>query len=209
MEERIDLTNLKNNKIERIHHLNRYKLQNQFVYGDILDIACGIGYGSSILVKNKKIKSYTGADISPDAIKIAHQTFSNYKTSFVQADINQTPFKKQQFDCVICNETIEHLPQPTLAIQEISRLVKDHGIFTGTVPSKYYDKFFEQKWGVKNQYHKTQFTRKSLTALLKNHFKFVSVFSCTEDIVTRLHRLNPKNSQTKTTKLEANKMPIP
>ena len=37
-------------------HLERYALVRQFLYGKVLDIACGVGYGSYLLAKNPDVK---------------------------------------------------------------------------------------------------------------------------------------------------------
>lgn len=52
------------------------------------------------------------------------------KTRFcnVIADIQYLPFKDRVFDRVFCLSVLEHVADPVLAIQELSRVLKIHGI---------------------------------------------------------------------------------
>ncbi|MBQ5666857.1 MAG: class I SAM-dependent methyltransferase, partial [Oscillospiraceae bacterium] len=63
--------------------LERYMYARQFVYGDVLDIACGVGYGSYLMSKNPDVKSITGYDRSEKAIDQAKNNFCTEKTMFV------------------------------------------------------------------------------------------------------------------------------
>ena len=53
---------------------------------------------------------------------------------FVQADIIELPFKDKAFDYVIANQIIEHIPEPTRALDEIARVGRRGYI---SVPSEF------------------------------------------------------------------------
>lgn len=52
----------------------------------------------------------------------------------VQADICNLPFSNQQFDWVVCNHVLEHIPNDKIAMQEIYRVLKPGGIAILQVP---------------------------------------------------------------------------
>jgi len=52
-------------------HHHRYQIAEQQSFGDVLDISCGVGYGSKLILRNPKVTSYLGIDVSPDAISQA------------------------------------------------------------------------------------------------------------------------------------------
>ncbi|NCC70533.1 class I SAM-dependent methyltransferase [bacterium] len=92
-------------QITRYYFANKIIPQNQ----EILDIACGTGYGTNLL-SNNALK-ITGVDISKKAIKYANRHYKNEKTNFIISDIfsfNQTS------DYVVSFETVEHIPSTIL-----------------------------------------------------------------------------------------------
>jgi len=54
----------------------------------------------------------------------------------VEGYSNELPFQKDYFDKVIMTEVLEHLPDDILnkTLDEVYRVLKVHGVFTGTVP---------------------------------------------------------------------------
>ena len=113
MDERIFLTKPQLLEIEeqiRIsRHVARYALLRQYAYGNILDVACGCGYGSHLLATNPDVAHVTGVDASGDAIAHAVEHFSNPKVSFVESGIERYT-SDRRIDLIISVETIEHLP---------------------------------------------------------------------------------------------------
>ena len=88
----------------------------------ILDIGCGIGiYDFNILKRFSKAK-IIGIDISKSQIdlaaKIAKENNFNGRIFFVTGDIEELEIN-DNFNYIICTEVIEHLPDPTKAIDNI------------------------------------------------------------------------------------------
>ncbi len=54
----------------------------------------------------------------------------------VKADICNLPFKDNQFDFIICNHVLEHIPDDTKAMQEVYRVLKQGGMAILQVPYK-------------------------------------------------------------------------
>lgn len=51
------------------------------------------------------------------------------------SDICAIPEVDASFDCILCSEVLEHIPYPSDAIKELSRLIADHGTLIITAPS--------------------------------------------------------------------------
>jgi SAM-dependent methyltransferase len=49
-------------------------------------------------------------------------------------DITAIPIEEGSFDCVICTEVLEHVPQPERVIQELARILKPGGLLALTAP---------------------------------------------------------------------------
>jgi ubiquinone/menaquinone biosynthesis C-methylase UbiE len=46
----------------------------------------------------------------------------------VKADICDLPFEDNQYDVILCNHVLEHIPDDTKAMQELYRVLKPGGI---------------------------------------------------------------------------------
>ncbi len=52
----------------------------------------------------------------------------------VKADICDLPFEDNTFDFILCNHVLEHIPNDTLAMQELYRILKPEGIAILQIP---------------------------------------------------------------------------
>ena len=92
-------------------HLARYEYARQFVAGlDVLDVACGTGYGSQMLA-DAGAKSVLGVDISREAIEFARGHHASDRTRFELGDAqNLYDIPREKFDAIVSFETVEHVP---------------------------------------------------------------------------------------------------
>jgi 2-polyprenyl-3-methyl-5-hydroxy-6-metoxy-1,4-benzoquinol methylase len=96
-------------------HLIRYIHVLDLVYDkDVLDVACGTGYGMYLM--SYFAKSVSGYDISKEAIEEAKLFPYKCPICLEIRDLQQpTSFsndKAKEFDIITCFETIEHLEKP-------------------------------------------------------------------------------------------------
>jgi SAM-dependent methyltransferase len=112
--ERIVMTRSELETIEddmlRRRHVERYAIVRQFMYGRIVDCACGVGYGTWLLAKNPDVRHAYGVDIDGEAIQAARSEFASPRVEFLQGDI--ASMKLEAIDVLVSLETIEHLPDP-------------------------------------------------------------------------------------------------
>jgi SAM-dependent methyltransferase len=116
-------------------HIERYEFAARKLRDakSILDIACGVGYGSRLLKESLPAALVTGVDSSADAIEYANDRYALPGLTFRVAD--GMTFDDGPFDAVVSLETIEHLPDPQPFIQRVTtRLLRPGGIFIGSVP---------------------------------------------------------------------------
>lgn len=74
-------------------HINRYHFASRLVRNkEVLDIACGTGYGSDYLIKNGA-ESVIGVDISEEAIDYANNNYKNENLTFIIGDATKLPFE--------------------------------------------------------------------------------------------------------------------
>lgn len=176
-------------------HTSRYLHILPYLYGEVIDCACGIGYASELLKTNSHIDSYVGVDIDRDSIEFAIKNYAveEKNISFSYGSIMNLEYEDSCFDCFISMETLEHLIEPDNALLEIKRVLKPSGIFAGSVPIDAYEDRCSLVYGA-NPYHVQKFSLERLTALLKHNFSHVYLMKSTREVVTRfesvLHKPN-------------------
>jgi SAM-dependent methyltransferase len=103
--------------------------------GNVLDIACGAGYGSFQLSQSEKYaqSKITAVDIDQTAIDYANKRYSNPAIHFVCAD---ALFYVDQgaYDTIISLETIEHIKDTGLFVKKLHSLLKKDGALIVSAP---------------------------------------------------------------------------
>ena len=93
----------------------------------ILVVGCGSGLEAAILAQRLGAK-VTGIDVmtSFDPIAARH-------ARLLTCDARSLPFRAETFDYVYSFHALEHIPQPSLAVREMHRVLRpDGGFFVGT-----------------------------------------------------------------------------
>jgi len=115
--------------------VEKYNLQNK----RILEIGCGRGGFAIFLSKlNNGANEIVACDFSQAAVDKGAAYATGLGITNVQwrcADIQNIPFDTSSFDVVISCETIEHVPNPAKAVQELSRVLKPGGKLILTTPN--------------------------------------------------------------------------
>jgi len=100
----------------------------------VLDLGCGEGFLISFLPKVRRV---VGIDISQVALKRAREILRNKPDVQLKwGDAQNLDFPNESFDKIICSETLEHLPGPKKAMEEIHRLLKKNGLAVICVPDE-------------------------------------------------------------------------
>ena len=101
-----------NQMLEQIrlkNHIERYQLIKKYCYGNVLDIACGVGYGSYLLSNNPEIANVHGVDINQSAIQFAQSEYE------VEDNVTFECCPIQEYDghhnVIVSLETLEHLEE--------------------------------------------------------------------------------------------------
>lgn len=117
-------------------HMARYAFAVKHVApGVVLDMACGVGYGSYYLAQNTgpEVSKIIAVDISPDAIAYAKQRYQHPKIEFLCADATRFT-SGREFQTIVSLETIEHIPDPARFIAHLKTLLDANGTLIGSVP---------------------------------------------------------------------------
>ncbi len=118
----------------REFHQQRYRFASRFCEGkQVLDAACGTGYGTHILAETAD--SVCGVDLCAEAIRYARSMYGAAKIHFEQSCVELTNFPDQSFDVVVSFETLEHTLSPAAALEELTRVLRPDGTAVLSVPN--------------------------------------------------------------------------
>ncbi len=153
-----------------LEHMTRYGFAAQFVKNKVvLDIACGSGYGVSLLKKAGADK-VIGVDISAETIDYCRDKYSDSLVEFHVGHVEKIPLKDHSVDVAVSFETIEHVNAAAQVkfLQEIRRVLRPHGIFVVSTPnSRVYPKG--------NAFHLKELDPQEFGAILRENFKHTTL----------------------------------
>ncbi len=150
-------------------HIHRYVMAGDVVLGkNVLDAACGEGYGTSLLAE--KAGTVIGVDISEQSVSHASQRYQADNVSFQQADCKDLPFSDGQFDCIVSFETLEHMDDHESLIREFKRVLAPDGFLLISSPDK---AIYTDKQKNDNPFHVRELYRSEFEELLGREFSAV------------------------------------
>lgn len=140
----------------------RYSFCNKYIKDKIvLDIPCGVGWGSSLL---KGYKELYGVDISEKAISKAKRKYP--RINLKSGKMEKIPFNEDFFDVVICLEGIEHVTflEGQKFFEESKRVLKNDGNLIITTPL-----LINEKYHSGNKYHLCEYKEEEFIEIVKGH----------------------------------------
>jgi 2-polyprenyl-3-methyl-5-hydroxy-6-metoxy-1,4-benzoquinol methylase len=145
-------------------HLVRYAIaMNYCSMNDVLDIACGTGYGTDLL--GSVSNSITGGDNDIQTLDYARDKYGlNLKEIDLEQQTIQQIFKKK-FNIIVSFETIEHLVNPQFFLDGVKKSLSENGLFIFSIPVQN-----------RGSYHKHLYTYEQAAILGNNKFKTVRTF---------------------------------
>ena len=151
-----------------IEHESRYRWAEGLARGrDVLDVACGVGYGTSVLAR-AGAKQALGVDVSPEAVGEARERAGDL-AEFVVGDLHNLPCEDRSFDLVTCFETIEHVADPGRALDELRRVLRPGGLLLLSSPNR--DVYISG-----NPFHVHEYTPVELHDALSARFEHASLY---------------------------------
>ena len=129
---------------------------------DVLDIPCGMGWGTSLL---KGCRTLYGMDVAEDAVAEATKRYGR-RIQFCIGDMAQLDFADTSLDVVICLEGIEHVPEEVgeSFIRESARVLRPNGTLLLSSPHCH----TQEHSG--NPFHLKEYRPEELTELLQTRY---------------------------------------
>jgi 2-polyprenyl-3-methyl-5-hydroxy-6-metoxy-1,4-benzoquinol methylase len=145
-------------------HIARYAFAAQFASGaDVLDVGCGVGYGSQFLAK-ADAKSVLGVDISSEAIEHARKHFFHPAVTFSVQDATAIATDGDH-DLITCFELIEHVEEQQQVLDRIKVALRPGGLLAISTPRPLDD--------IRTHFHVHEMSFEELHGMLKQRFRYV------------------------------------
>jgi len=135
-----------------------------------LDLGCGSGEFSKKLQDMFGVPETWGIEGNPDAAKIAKESIENLLCGDVNLLVEQLP--NSYFDCIFCNDILEHLTDPWGLLNMLKEKLASDGIIIASIPNilhykVLYGLIFKKDFkyieaGVLDSTHLRFFTKKSI-----------------------------------------------
>lgn len=151
---------------DAIEHLHRYAITTPYIVTkNVLDVACGEGYGSNLI--SKYANQVYGVDIDSTTIDLAKKKYKKDNLSFKSGSTDAIPLGDNSIDVVISFETIEHHNKHEKMFDEIKRVLKKDGILIISTPDK---KFYSDVRNFTNKFHIKELYKSEFLNLISKNF---------------------------------------
>lgn len=96
--------------------------------GAVLDLCCGTGDMTELLLRLRPSLCVTGLDFSPNMLAVAEKRFAgDSRVSLMQGDAMALPFADDSFDGAVISFALRNTADYERVLQEMARTVKDGG----------------------------------------------------------------------------------
>lgn len=147
-------------------HIARYNFALPYVTGkNVMDAACGSGYGSFLL--STVAKEVFAVDVDPSAYDPRFEA-ENIHLGELDLNLPWPNTDSESLDAVVSFETLEHLENPEILSREVAKYLKTGGLFIFSVP-------LYEKPG-QNEFHKQTYglgSARLICSQLQTEFEFV------------------------------------
>lgn len=132
----------------------------------VLDLSCGTGYGADYL--GSCAGRIVGIDCAPDVVARSRAAYPRGNVTFLAMDGCALGFRDATFDCVVSQDTVEHIQDDHRFMAELARVLKPTGMLVIFTPHG-------KGRGVRPEdpYHVREYTQEEFHALLAPHFSTI------------------------------------
>jgi SAM-dependent methyltransferase len=163
-------------------HLKRYRFAEPWCRDrEVLDAACGVGYGAAEL--GRSARHVLGVDVDPEAIAYATARYAAPNVEFAVMDLVALELEDASVDTVCAFEAIEHVVDRDAVLAEVARVLRPGGVFIASTPRA--DETTDRP---ANPFHAVEYEPADFERLLRRFFGHVELYG-QRRVQARRHRL--------------------
>jgi len=117
------------------------------VTGVILDAGCGPNPTASIALAAHPDRRVISLDFAHGTVRLARiiATAAGVSILGVAGDVERLPFRARAFDGLVCDDTIEHLPDDSTGVAELARVTRSGGRLVLATPNRHNARILRQR----------------------------------------------------------------
>lgn len=100
----------------------------------ILDVGCGCGYSSELIIQELQPKELFAFDILPAEVELARQR--GLSANIFVGDVMDIKLPSEKFDAVFIFDVLHHVPEWRTALKEINRVLNSDGVLLVQEPNR-------------------------------------------------------------------------
>lgn len=140
----------------------------------VLDLGCGTGFNCEYVCQKYAAADALGVDISAPTIEFARRAYPRRRFEVADVCDRDRDYGRGRWDCVICCEVFEHVPDPDALLAVIRDHLADDGTAFISTPNRLVFSLGHEPSPV-NQTHIKEFVEDEFRAMLSRHFAHVEI----------------------------------
>lgn len=136
---------------------------------EILEIGCGTGWFTE---KLSRLGHVTAVDLSPQAIEIGKRRGTG--ADFIACNIFEHDFEDEQFDLVICVETLFYVEKPDVLVEKMASLCTEGGHLAVTTINKFAYERSEDVGPPEEGQIRNWLSRRETREIIERHFDIIA-----------------------------------
>lgn len=174
-------------------HWHRYAVCQEHARGlDVLDVACGEGYGAALLAK--VASRVVGLDLNKSTIATAQARYRQQeRLSFEAGSCRDLPFSDASFDLIVSMETLEHIAEQQTFLSEIKRVLRPAGVLIISTPNR---PVYSGETERKNPFHVSELDESEFSTLISAHFVNAEVLAQRMYVASMIGPLRDEKAET-------------
>jgi ubiquinone/menaquinone biosynthesis C-methylase UbiE len=154
-------------------HMHRYIFALRWAEGkQVLDLACGNGYGAALLAR--QARHVWAIDLDEETLVSAGRDWYRENITFIRSDAGQLPFCDGSMGLVVAMEALEHIQDQEQLVREMARVCSVNGIVLISTPNK---AAYSDARHYVNPFHIRELYLDEFMRLLDQHFPYVYIAS--------------------------------
>ena len=154
-----------------------YALSQLSADDEVIDAACGDGYGSEMIAE--RCKRVVGVDLDAETIREAQTRSAGVENlRFEHGDACRLSEPDQSFSVFVSLETIEHIPDVDAFCREVKRVLKPGGRLICSTPQNLFGRIPINPW------HLREYSAQEFREILQRHFDDVEIRGAVNGVLT-------------------------
>ena len=157
-------------------HLARHHFALRWVMpgDDVLETACGSGYGTKLLAG--RAKTVLATDYSPLAIGYARHHFPASNLAFAVMDCQQMALRASSFDVIVSFEVFEHLEDAAAYLSQCKQVLRPGGRLLLSTPNRATHDLHMRSIGRDNDFHINLMDSRRFVSFIQSYFPDSQVY---------------------------------